>query len=112
MEDPACGSLEWAHPACAGGAFDSPVGDDGTPGDNAAEGGVRRRSSSGDGAQHRRLAQSPRHTRRDIGLATAARTQVVADYRRAQTVKVGNHDATLDPSRHLVDESGQARIVA
>ena len=40
MEDPACGWLEWAHPACAGGAFDSPVGDDGTLGDNAAEGGV------------------------------------------------------------------------
>ena len=41
MEDPACGWLGWwAHPASAGGAFDSPVGDDGTPGDNAAEGGV------------------------------------------------------------------------
>ena len=40
MEDPACGWLGWAHPACAGGAFDSPVADDGIPGDNAAEGGI------------------------------------------------------------------------
>jgi hypothetical protein len=40
QEDPACGWLGWAHPACAGGAFDSPVADDGIPGDNAAEGGI------------------------------------------------------------------------
>ena len=40
MEDPACGWLGWAHPACAGGAFDTPVADDGIPGDNAAEGGI------------------------------------------------------------------------
>jgi hypothetical protein len=39
QEDPACGWLGWAHPACAGGAFDAPV-DDGIPGDNAAEGGI------------------------------------------------------------------------
>jgi hypothetical protein len=39
QEDPACGWLGWAHPACAGGAFDAPV-DDGVPGDNAAEGGI------------------------------------------------------------------------
>ena len=80
--------------------------------DTGRQRGGRRRSSSGDGAQHRRLAQSPRHTRRDIGLATAARTQVVADHRRAQTVEVGHHDAALDPSRHLVDEPGQARVAA
>ena len=40
MEDPACGWLGWAHPACAGGALDAPVADDGIPGDNAAEGGI------------------------------------------------------------------------
>lgn len=39
QEDPACGWLGWAHPECAGGAFDAPV-DDGIPGDNAAEGGI------------------------------------------------------------------------
>ena len=80
--------------------------------DTGQQRGGRRHSSSGDGAQHRRLAQSPRHTRRDIGLATTTRAQVVADYRRAQTVQVGHHDATLDPSRHLVDEPGQAGVVA
>ncbi|MDX1885097.1 hypothetical protein [Mycolicibacterium sp. 120270] len=38
-DDAACSWLGWAHPACAGGAFDS-VPDDGIPGDNAAIGGI------------------------------------------------------------------------
>jgi len=39
QDDPGCEVFGWRHPACAGGAFESPV-DDGIPGDNAAEGGI------------------------------------------------------------------------
>lgn len=39
QDDPVCDWLGAEHPACAGGAFETPP-DDGIPGDNAAEGGI------------------------------------------------------------------------
>ena len=61
----------------------------------------------------RMSAQCTQRTAKAFAESTAApRPKIVADDGSAQPVEIGHHDAALDPPRDLVDEPGQAGVVA